>query len=127
MYTDKTRLNGITEQIIGCAFTVANTLKRGFTEKVYENSLAHEMTKNGLLVAQQVGIIVHYDGVVVGTYAADLLVENTVLVELKAVKTLDGSHNAQCLNYLTATGLPLCLLLNFGNPRLEIRRIINTP
>jgi len=63
----------------------------------------------------------------VRVYAADLLVENAVIVELKAVRTLEPIHKAQCLNYLNATGLPLCLLINFGTPRLEIRRVINTP
>jgi GxxExxY protein len=66
---------------------------------------------------------VRYDGIVVGEYAADLLVEGAVLAELKAVRALDDIHRAQCLNYLKATGLRLCLLLNFGNPRLEIKRI----
>ncbi len=99
MHTDRTRLNGLTGRIIGCAFTVANTLKCGFLEKVYENALAHELTKNGPLVVQQYGVTVHYDGVIVGTYTADLLVENVVLVELKAVKALDPIHGAQCLNY----------------------------
>jgi GxxExxY protein len=127
MHTDRTSLNGLTEQIIGCAYTVANTLKCGFAEKVYENALAHELTKNGLLVNQQFGVTVHYDGVIVGAYTADLLVENVVLVELKAVKALDAAHGAQCLNYLMATGLQLCLLLNFGTPRLEIRRLVNGP
>jgi GxxExxY protein len=124
MNTDRTILNSLTGQIIGFAFTVADTMKCGFSEKVYENSLAHELTKNGLLVRQQFGITVYYDGVVVGTYSADILVEDVVLVELKAVKTLDPAHSAQCLNYLTATGLPLCLLLNFGKPRLEIKRLV---
>jgi GxxExxY protein len=127
MHTDRTGLNGLTEQIIGCAFTVANTLKCGFLEKVYENALAHELTKNGLLVTQQFGVTVHYDGVIVGAYTADLLVESTVLVELKAVKALDANYSAQCLNYLVATGIEVCLLLNFGNPRLEIRRLVNGP
>jgi len=89
--------------------------------------MMHELTKNGLRVEQQVGITVCYDGVVVGSYAGDLLVENSVLVELKAVKALSENHAAQCLNYLTATGLQICLLLNFGNPRLEIRRLVNGP
>jgi GxxExxY protein len=124
MSTDRTNLNGITEQVIGCAFTVANAMKCGFSEKVYENSLAHALVKNGLLVQQQFGITVYHDGVVVGTYTGDLLVEGVVLVELKAVKTLDPAHIAQSLNYLAATGLPLCLLLNFGKPRLEIKRLI---
>ena len=127
MHTDRTRLNGLTGRIIGCAFTVANTLKCGFLEKVYENALAHELTKNGPLVVQQYGVTVHYDGVIVGTYTADLLVENVVLVELKAVKALDPIHGAQCLNYLVATGVEVCGLLNFGNPRLEIRRLVNGP
>ena len=118
------KLNGLTERIIGCAFTVANAMKCGFSEKVYENSLAHELTKNGLLVQQQFGITVYYDSVVVGRYTGDLLVDSAVLVELKAVKALDPTHSAQCLNYLAATGLPLCLLLNFGRPRLEIKRLI---
>ena len=127
MSTDRTSLNGLTEQIIGCAFTVANVMKCGFSEKVYENSLAHELSKNGLLVQQQFGITVYYDDMVVGTYTGDLLVEGAVLVELKAVKALDPTHGAQCLNYLAATGLPLCLLLNFGRPRLEIRCLVYGP
>jgi GxxExxY protein len=127
MITDRASLNGLTEQIIGCAFTVANTLRCGFAEKVYENALAHELMKNGLLVRQQFGVTVHYDGVTVGVYTADLLVENAVLVELKTVKALDAVHGAQCLNYLAATRLQVCLLLNFGNPRLEIRRLVNGP
>ena len=125
MHADRTSLNRVTEQIIGCAFTVANALKCGFLEKVFENALAHELSKNGLLVNQQVGVTIHYDGVIVGAYTADLLVENAVLVELKAVKALDAIHSAQCLNYLMATGLQVCLLLNFGNPRLEIRRLVS--
>jgi GxxExxY protein len=127
MSIDRTSLNRLTERIIGCAFTVANAMKCGFSEKVYENSLAHELTKNGLSVQQQLGITVYYDGVVVGTYTGDLLVEGQVLVELKAVKALDPAHSAQCLNYLTATGLPICLLFNFGNPRMEVKRLIHGP
>ena len=125
MHTDKAVLNGLSERIIGCGYVVLNTLGAGFLEKVYENALAHDLRKAGLIVAQQDGVSVHYDGVVVGTYTADLLVENVMIVELKAVGALDGIHVAQCINYLKATGLPLCLLLNFGNPRLEIKRLVN--
>ena len=121
---DRSAATAVSERIIGCAFTVANTLGVGFFEKVYENALAHELRKAGIIVLQQHGIAVVYDGVVVGNYAADLLVEGMVLVELKAVSALDSSHKAQCLNYLKATGLPLCLLLNFGRPRLEVRRLV---
>ena len=118
-------LNALSERIIGCAFAVANGLGSGFLEKVYENALAHELRKAGLRVAQQQGVSVTYDDVIVGEYAADLLVEAAVLVELKAVRALDDIHQAQCMNYLRATGMHLCLLLNFGRPRLEIRRIVH--
>ncbi|MGA9016270.1 MAG: GxxExxY protein [Acetobacteraceae bacterium] len=118
-------LNALSERIIGCAFTVANGLGSGFLEKVYENALAHELRKAGLAVAQQHGVSVIYDDVIVGEYAADLLVEAAVVVELKAVRALDDVHQAQCMNYLRATGMQLCLLLNFGRPRVEIRRIVH--
>ncbi len=88
----------ITERIIGCAYTVANTLGAGFLEKVYENALAHEMRKCRLEVKQQFPITVYYDGIVAGEYVADLLVENDILIELKAVKALDSVHMAQCMN-----------------------------
>jgi GxxExxY protein len=116
--------NRTTERVIGCAFIIANTLGTGFLEKVYENALAHELRKSGLLVAQQHPVTVKYDGVVVGHYTADLFVESSVLVELKVVASLDASHRAQGLNYLAATGLPLCLLINFGRPRIEIARLV---
>jgi GxxExxY protein len=116
-------VNEVTKKVIGCAFTVSNTLGCGFVEKVYENALAHEMRKAGLGVAQQQPITVYYDGLVVGDFNADLLVEDRVLVELKAAKALDDVHVTQCLNYLRATGLPICLLINFGKPRIEIRRL----
>lgn len=123
MSSDWRQLNQISERIIGCAFAVSNGLGSGFLEKVYENALVHELRKAGLSVAQQHAMIVRYDGVVVGEYVADLLVESLVLVELKHARSIDDVHMAQCLNYLKATGLQLCLLLNFGKPRVEIRRI----
>jgi GxxExxY protein len=122
---DEASINEVSERIIGCAFQVLNTLGPGFLEKVYGNALAHELGKCGLAVVQQQGIEVHYDGIVVGQYAVDLLIEGTVLVELKATKALDDAHAAQCIHYLKATGIRLCLLLNFGKPRLEIRRFAN--
>jgi GxxExxY protein len=118
-------LDGVTEKIIGCAFKVSNELGSGFLEKVYENALAHELRKAGLQVQQQSPIDVRYDGVVVGEYVADLHVEDGVLVEMKAVKELTDMHLAQCLNYLKATGLQVCLLLNFAKPKVEIRRVVN--
>jgi GxxExxY protein len=115
----------ITEKIIGCAYTVANILGCGFLEKVYENALAHELRKKGLVVLQQAAMNVIYDGIVVGEYVSDLLVENEILVELKAVKALDNIHMAQCMNYLKATGHEVCLLINFGSPRIEVKRVLN--
>ena len=119
------RLNNLTSQIIRCAHEVSNSLGCGFLEKVYENALAHEIQKAGLRVIQQHPVQVFYDGVVVGEYVADLLVEDAVLVELKAAKNIDRVHLAQCLNYLKASGLRVCLLLNFGRPQVEIKRIVN--
>ncbi len=116
-------MNQITEKIIGCAFTVGNKLGCGFLEKVYENALVHELRKAGLRVKQQFEINIYYDGIIVGEYAADLLVEGCVLVELKALRTMGDKEIAQCLNYLKATKLTLCLLINFGNPRVEVKRI----
>jgi len=118
-------LNQITERIIGCAYKVSNTLSSGFLEKVYENAFAYEMTKAGLIVSQQCPIQVRYEGIPVGDYIADLLVEDCVLVELKTVKQIDDSHLAQCLNYLKAIELNICLLFNFANRRLEFKRIVH--
>ena len=119
------RLDRITKKIIGCIYMVSNTLGSGFLEKVYENALTLELRKNGLQVKQQHGLQVRYDGLVVGEFAADLLVEDKVIIELKATNALDDIHVAQCLNYLKATGLSVCLLVNFGKPKAEIRRIVN--
>lgn len=114
----------VTESVIGCAFKVSSTLGCGFLEKVYENALALELRKSGLNAKQQYGVTVSYNGAAVGEYSADLLVEDRVVVELKAAKRLDEVHFAQCMNYLKATRLPVCLLLNFGNPKLEVKRIV---
>jgi GxxExxY protein len=119
------KIDEITEKIIGCADTLANELGHGFLEKVYENALTHELRKTGLTIEQQRLIPVMYDGIVVGDYTVDLLVANEVLVALKTVKNIDDIHVAQCLNYLKATDCKICLLINFGNPRVEIKRIVN--
>jgi len=122
MNTDAATLNTITERIIGCAYRVGSKLGCGFLEKCYENALTYELRKEGLRVEQQVLLKVWYDEIVVGEYVADLIVEGSVLVELKAIQGLDTIHSAQCINYLAATKLPLCLLINFGR-RVEIKRI----
>ena len=123
----KPELDKITEKIIGCAHKVSNTLGSGFVEKVYENALAHETRKDGLKVIQQHPIKVVYDGIIVGEFFADMLVDELVLVELKAVSTLTDEHMAQALNYLRATSLPACLLINFGQSKIQVRRLHPSP
>lgn len=114
----------VTERIINCVYRVSNVLGSGFLEKVYENALAIELRAKGLKVHQQYPISVFYNGQSVGEFSADLLIEDCVVLELKSARMLDDVHSAQCLNYLRATGLKVCLLVNFGRPRAEIRRLI---
>jgi GxxExxY protein len=112
----------LTERIIGCAMAVHRALGPGFLESVYQNALTHELDKAGLRVECEKGIAVVYDGVVVGNFFADLFVEATILVENKAVQALTTAHEVQFVNYLTATGTDVGLLLNFGAARLEFKR-----
>lgn len=127
MNADQRRLelDELTRKIIGCVYTVSNTLGSGFLEKVYENALAIELRKAELNVEQQHRIQVNYDGVAIGEFFADLIVEKSVILELKVAKGLDESHYAQCLNYLKATGFTICLLVNFGKPKAEVKRVVN--
>ncbi|HTC21324.1 MAG TPA: GxxExxY protein [bacterium] len=118
-------LNRIARKIIGCAYEVGKHLKYGYLEKVYENALVYEIRKSGLKVQQQHGISVKYKDIIAGEYAADLLVESCVLVELKTAKAIDAAHIAQCLNYLTATDLRLGLLINFGEGKIEFKRLVH--
>ena len=118
-------LDQITERIIGCVHQVSNTLGSGFLEKVYENALAVELARAGLLVAQQRRIEVRYRDVLVGEFVADILVEECVIIEIKAVKSFEDIHTAQCVNYLKATGLQVCLLVNFGASKAMIKRIVH--
>src|SRR5207248_2467274 len=114
----------LTSGIIGCAYTVSNTLGPGFLEKVYENALAIELRRSGLIAEQQKSLNVYYEGELVGQFAADLVVNGCVIVELKAAKAIDEAHQAQLLNYLKATGMHIGLILNFGTPRLGIKRMV---
>ena len=127
MNTDQRRLelDELTKKVIGCIYAVSNTLGSGFLEKVYENALAIELRKAELNVEQQHRIQVNYEGIAVGEFLADLVVEKSVILELKAAKGFDENHYAQCLNYLKATGFTICLLVNFGKPRAEIKRVVN--
>jgi GxxExxY protein len=121
----RSELDEITQKVIGCVYAVSNTLGNGFLEKVYENALAIELRKADLNVEQQHRIQVNYDGTAVGEFFADLVVEKRVILELKVAKGLDEIHYAQCLNYLKATGFTICLLVNFGKPRAEVKRVVN--
>lgn len=117
-------VNRVTDRVIGSAFAVSNSLGCGFLEKVYENALAIELREAGMVVEQQSPIAVRYREQIVGEFTADILVDSCVLVELKAVGAVSDVHTAQCLNYLAATGLKVCLLLNFGRPKLEVKRVV---
>ena len=112
----------LTQKIIGCAMKVHGTLGSGFLESVYQNALAHELRKAGMQVQCEKRIQVTYDGIVVGDFAADMLINDLVLIENKAVQVLAVAHEVQLVNYLTATGIDIGLLLNFGAARLEFKR-----
>lgn len=112
----------LTEKIIGCAIKVHNTLGPGFLESVYQKALAHELRTAGLHVEWEKPIAVTYDGVPVGDFSADLLVEDKVMLELKANHALAPANEVQLVNYLMATGVETGLLLNFGAERLEFKR-----
>ncbi len=114
----------LTEKILAAAFKVQNTLGSGFLEKVYENAMAVELHRMGVPLEQQKAIQVRYDGAVVGEYLADLVVDARVIVEFKAAAQTDPVHEAQLINYLKATGLRVGLLLNFGQPKLQYRRLV---
>lgn len=113
----------LTSKIISCFYKVYNTLGFGFLEKVYENALLIELTKSGLFVERQKPIKVYYEDKLVGEYFADIIVENKIILELKAVESLIEEHELQLINYLKATDIELGLLLNFGK-KPEIRRKI---
>jgi GxxExxY protein len=113
----------ITTIIIAAYYAVYNNLGYGFLEKVYENALIFELQKRGLTVKQQVPIKVYYETRVVGEYFADLLINDLVILELKAVEQIIKAHEAQLVNYLKATNLEVGLILNFG-PKAEFKRKI---
>jgi GxxExxY protein len=109
-------------RIIGLAMNVHSILGSGFLESVYQNALAWEMRKSEFRCEAQKLITVRYDGQVVATFAADLLVNDSVIVEVKAIQSLAKPHEVQLVNYLVATGLDESLLLNFGAERLDFKK-----
>jgi len=115
----------LTYKIIGIAMEVYNELGFGFLEKVYERSLLIAFKENGLNVKDQIPIDVYYHNEKVGEYIADLIVENKVIIELKAIEKINRIHSAQLLNYLKATNIKIGLLINFSNNGLDYKRIVN--
>lgn len=111
----------LTERIIQAFYKVYNILGYGFLEKVYENAMFHELTSIGMNVKRQYPISVRYDGVEVGSYYADLVVEERVVLELKAAEQVCEEHECQLVNYLKATDIEVGLLLNFGK-RPQVKR-----
>ena len=121
---ERERLNQLSGAVIGAAQKVSSTLGYGFLEKVYENALCLELGKRGIEVLQQCPLQVAYEGIIVGDYIPDLLVEDCLIVEIKAVTCIERVHRQQCLNYLRASNLTLGLILNFGRAHLEVGRVV---
>ena len=117
------RYEELTAKILECCFEVSNELGAVFLESVYEKALIVALSQKGFRVKAQVTLKVSFRGVIVGDFFADMIVEETVLVELKAVTRILSEHKAQVINYLNATGIEVGLLINFGNPRMEYFRL----
>ncbi len=111
-------------KIVGLAMEAHSKLGYGFLEKVYENAMMVLFLREGIHAKQQAPITVFFDGEVVGDYYADILVEDKIILELKAIEKITDVHRAQTLNYLKATGLRLALLINFGKQRLKYERFV---
>lgn len=114
----------LTEKIIGACMEVSNELGCGFLESVYEKALLVVLAANGIEAKSQVPLEVRFRGQVVGEFQPDILVENKVIVEVKAVRSLAPEHEAQLINYLRATGIKVGLLVNFGGKRLVWKRFV---
>jgi GxxExxY protein len=115
--------NELTNRIIGAFYNVYNVLGSGFLEKVYENALVVEFKKNGLSVSRQERVKVYYEGIQVGDYFADIIIDSLMILELKAAESLRNEHLAQLTNYLKATDKEVGLLLNFGK-KPDFKRIV---
>lgn len=120
------KYSDITERIIGCAMKVHNILGNGFQEVIYQRALAIELEKAKLLFTRELEIPIYYDDVEIGTRRVDFLIDEKIMVELKAITVLDKVHLAQALNYLEAYKLEIGLLINFGSTRLEFKRLIKS-
>lgn len=129
MIADKTKIlhSNVTEKIIEAFYKIYNTLGYGFLENVYENAMRIELKRMGMNVDAQKNIRVHYAGYEVGDYYADLIVNNLIILELKAAETICEEHEAQLINYLKATNIEVGLLLNFGKkPEFKRKVFMNS-
>jgi len=115
----------LTYKINGCAMKVHNTLGNGFQEVIYQRCLAIELERAGLGFARELEQNIFYDGIHVGTRRVDFIIENDVIVELKAIINLEDVHLAQAKNYLVAYDKPIGLLINFGSMSLQIKKVFN--
>jgi GxxExxY protein len=125
MINNSYKHSDLTAKIIGCAMKVHSTLGNGFPEVIYQKCLSIEMSKQGLAFAKELEMPIYYDSIKVGTRRVDFLVEDKIVVELKALSKLEDTHLAQALNYLEAYKLETGLLINFGARSLEFKRISN--
>jgi len=112
----------LTEKIIGCSYRVYNTMGSGYLEAVYEKCLAIELHSIGVRAEFQKPVDVYYENINVGSYVVDILVDNKLIVELKAVRSLAAVHEVQLVNYLAASRIPLGLLINFGEAKVDVKR-----
>ncbi len=115
----------LTHKIIGCAMKVHSALGNGFQEVIYQRALAIEMKKQGLSFQREMEMKIYYDGFDIGTRRVDFFVEDFIMVELKAVISLEDIHLAQAMNYCQAYNLPIGLLINFGSKSLTFKRVYN--
>ena len=124
MNADERKCNDLTERVLGAVFEVANILGAGFLEKVYERALLRELQLRGIPAVSQASFPADYKGQCVADYFSDILVDNALVIELKCTDHLTNEHMDQCLNYLRASGITLCLLVNFQKPIVEWKRIV---
>jgi GxxExxY protein len=118
-------INDITRKIIGCAMKVHSALGNGFQEVIYQRALAIEMQKQSLEFQREMEMTIYYDGIEIGTRRVDFFVEDSVMVELKALEKLEDVHKAQAINYCEAYNIADGLLINFGAKSLEFKRVYN--
>jgi len=121
----KYKYEEVTEKIIGAFYNVYNALGYGFLEKVYENALILELNERAMVAKQQIPIEVHYKDKLVGEYFADIIVEDKIILEIKAVDQLTEEHTLQLINYLKSTNIEIGLLLNFGKEPQVVRKIFS--